>query len=82
VSGHAYRLRNVGVVRANGVTVTLEQFPQALTRRLPSGVDLAPFASTDSFVIQGSMQAPAPGEVLVTCDQLSEPVRVPLPPRG
>lgn len=82
VSGHAYRLRNVSTVRATGVTVTLEHFPQGLTRHLPADAELPPLASTGPFLIQGSRQTPAPGKVLVTCDQSREPVRVPLPPRG
>jgi hypothetical protein len=81
VSGHAYRLRNVSTMRATGVTVTLEH-ARGVTRNLPADAELPPLASTGPFLIQGSLQAPAPGEVLVTCDQLPEPVRVPLPTRG
>ncbi|HEX8079389.1 MAG TPA: hypothetical protein VF557_04195 [Jatrophihabitans sp.] len=82
VSGHSYRLRNVSTVRATGVTVTLEQFPQGMARNLPAEVELPPLASAGPFLIIGSWQSPAPTDVLVTCDQLSDPVRVPLPPRG
>jgi hypothetical protein len=82
VSGHSYRLRNVSTVGATGVTVTVEDFPTGLTRELPTTVDLPPLASAGPFLIIGSWQSRAPGEVLVTCDQLPGPVRVPLPPRG
>jgi hypothetical protein len=82
VSGDAYRLRNVGTVPATGVTVTTEPFPEGLTRGLPVDAELSPLASTGPFSIFGSRQSPVPGEVRVTCDQLPEPVRVPLPPRG
>lgn len=82
VSGHAYRLRNVSTVRATGVTVTIEQSPAGMARELPAKLDLPPLASTGPFLIIGSRRSQTPGEVLVTCDQLSEPVRVPLPPRG
>lgn len=82
VTGHRYRLRNVSTVRATGVTVTVEQFPAGRTRDLPNDVELAPLASAGSFLIEASAQTRTPAEVLVTCDQLPEPVRVPLPPRG
>ena len=82
VAGHSYRLRNVSTVRATGVTVTLEQFPDGMARDLPVEVELPPLASAGPFLIIGSWQSPAPAEVLVTCDQLSDPARVPLPPRG
>lgn len=81
VSGHTYRLRNVSTVRATGVRVTVEGHPEGFTRGLPANVELAPLASTDPFLITGSWQTGVPGEVLVACDQLPEPVRAPLPPR-
>ncbi|HEY0166758.1 MAG TPA: hypothetical protein VGB75_06915 [Jatrophihabitans sp.] len=81
VSGHAYRVRNVSTVRATGVSVSIEQSPAGMARELPAGVDLAPLASTAPFLIIDSWQHQAPGEVLVTCDQLPGLVRAPLPPR-
>ncbi len=82
VSGHSYRLRNVGDAVASGVTLKLPDFPAGLTRALPNDAELHPLASTGPFVIQGAWGNPAPGDVRVECDQLAEPVRVPLPPRG
>ncbi|MEO8851067.1 MAG: hypothetical protein ABI360_04985 [Allobranchiibius sp.] len=82
VAGHSYRLRNVGSEEATNVTVTVGAFPVGRTRGLPTGVDLAPMASTDTFVIRGSWQSPAPGEVTVTCEQIAQPLKVLLPPRA
>jgi len=82
VSGHSYRLRNVGDALATGVTLKLPDFPAGLTRALPDDSELPPLASTGPFVIQGAWGNPAPGDVRVECDQLAEPVRVQLPPRG
>lgn len=82
VTGHSYRLRNVGPQEVTNVAVSVGDFPVELARRLPAGVDLPPMGSTDSFVIQGSWQSPAPGEVSVACDQLAQPLTVPLPPRA
>lgn len=82
VSGHSYRLRNVGDVLATGVTLNLPEFPAGLTRALPDDAKLPPLASTGLFIIQGTWGTPTPGDVTVECDQLAEPVRVPLPPRG
>lgn len=79
VSGQTYRLRNVSTVRATGVSVTVD--PEGLAEGLPVAAELPPLASTAPFLVAGSWQIPAPGEVLVACDQLPEPVRVPLPPR-
>lgn len=82
VTGHRYRLRNVSTVRATGVTVTVESLSEGTARDLPADVDLPPLASAGPFLISSNWQSRAPGEVFVTCDQLPEPVRVPLPPRG
>jgi len=82
VSGHSYRLRNVGDALATGVTLKVPDFPAGLTRALPDDAELPPLASTGSFVIQGAWGKPAPGDVTVECDQFAEPARVPLPPRG
>lgn len=82
VVGHSYRLRNVSAVRATGVTVRVENVPEGTARDLPAQVELSPLASAGPFLISSSWQGRAPGEVLVTCDQLPDPVQVPLPPRG
>jgi hypothetical protein len=82
VSDHSYRLRNVGDSLATGVTLNLPDFPAGSTRALPDDVELPPLASTALFVIRGAWGDPVPGDVTVECDQLTEPVRVPLPPRG
>lgn len=81
VSGHSYRLRNVSTVRATGVTVRPEQAAEGQTRDLPTEVELPPLASAGPFLIEAGAQTRASAAVLVTCDQLSDPVRVPLPPR-
>lgn len=81
VSGHSYRLRNVGDALATAVTLNLPDSPAGLTRSLPNDAKLPPLASTGPFLIQGAWGTPAPGDVTVECDQLAEPVRVPLPPR-
>lgn len=82
IAGHSYRLRNVGPKEVTNVAVSAGQFPDGLTRRLPTGVDLSPMAATDPFIIQGTLQNPAPGEVTVTCDQLDGSLILPLPPRS
>ena len=82
VFGHTYRLRNVGNLLATGVTLNLPGFPAELTRALPDDAELPPLGSTGPFLIQGTWGTPSPGDAMVECDQLAEPVRVLLPPRG
>ena len=67
---------------ATRVTLTLLDFPVGSMRALPDDVELPPLASTALFVIRGAWGDPVAGDVTVECDQLAEPVRVPLPPRG
>jgi hypothetical protein len=81
VAGHDYRLRNVSTVRATGVTVTIEDSPEGMARDLPLKAEMPPLSSVGPFSIVGSWQNRVPQEVLVTCDQLPDPVQVPLPPR-
>lgn len=80
VRGRAYRLRNVSLRHLSDVTVSTPGFD--LAHGLPTGIALAPFESSERFVIQGALQMPAPGEVRVICAELDEPVVVPLPSRG
>jgi hypothetical protein len=78
VRGHAYRLRNTGPVAATGVTISPEGLP-LVADRLPRDVDLDAFRSTEMFILQGAMQAPLPGEVVVTCNELDSPAVLPIP---
>jgi len=82
VSGYLYRLRNVGDSLATGITLNLPDFRAGSTRVLLDDVELPPLASAAPFEIRGPWGHPVPGDVTVECDELAEPVRVPLPPRG
>jgi hypothetical protein len=79
--GMSYRVRNVSTATAHGVSVDVPDAEKSLTRALPQGIDLPPLASTNAFIIISAMGYPLPGELLVSCAELDEPVRVPLPPR-
>jgi hypothetical protein len=78
VRGHAYRLRNTGAIAATGVSVSPEGLP-VVANRLPRDVVIEPFRSTETFILQGAMGAPLPGEIAVTCNELSNPVVIPIP---
>jgi hypothetical protein len=78
VRGRAYRLRNVGGMTATGVTIDPTRLP-IVANRLPRDVTLEPFRSTETFILQGAMQAPLPAEILVRCNELNEAVVLPIP---
>lgn len=78
VRGHAYRIRNVGLGIATGVTVLRDKLP-AVANRLPANVTLNPFESTETFILQGAMQAPLPGEISIVCNEVPEPVLLQIP---
>ena len=78
VSRNKFRLRNVGTGPATNLRVDLGDFPDGLTRDVPDGIELEPFASS-TFLVMSAMQAPRPGEVRVICDEIPDGVLVALP---
>lgn len=80
VRGRQFRLRNVSARPATNVRATAGDLPLGMTRDLPNGIELAPFQSSPPFLILSAWGVQAPGELLVDCEELAEPVHVPLPP--
>jgi len=74
--GPGYAVRNVGTARATGVAV--RPGPGMLMQNGPTDATLEPDESA-VFALAASLEAPNPGLVEVTCNELSEPVLVPVP---
>ncbi len=77
--GVLFALRNVSTTPATAVTIDPESFPFTMGRNLPDRVTLYPMQSHE-FQVFSASGAPRPGEVLVSCDEWSEPRHVPMPP--
>ncbi len=79
LSDHTYRLRNVGTGTATGVLMTLKDFPAAMTRGMPTDAEMPPFSSVGPIAVHTAAEISLPGEAQISCDQLPEPVLVPIP---
>jgi hypothetical protein len=75
--GDMWVLRNVGTKEATGVRI--DDGP-TISRGMPDGISLGPLRS-HKFLMAGTMGSPLPHEVLVSADQLAEPVPLQVPPK-
>jgi hypothetical protein len=76
-SRDGYQLRNVGSVRADGVTIRESDVP-CVTSDLPDGISLGPGEGA-RFLMLGTFGGPIPAHLPVRWAGSDEPVSVPVP---
>lgn len=78
--GASYRLRNVSVVPATGVTFQVPEHHRVVGNEEAITVDLGPFQSVSFLMSPGAYDQVEPlGEIAVSCDQVDGPIFVPVP---
>jgi hypothetical protein len=75
--GSTWMLRNIGTREATGIRV---RNGQAAIQDFPDGLSLGPLRS-HRFMMIGTFGSPVPHELLVSADQLREPVPLQVPPQ-